>query len=104
MLDPLFLDGAGWSDAEIIDVAKAGIKPCLGCFACWNKTPGKCVITDDMAEILAKMIAADVIIWSFPLYYYSVPGGLKNLIDRPTSHEFALHGRGERKRWPSGTV
>lgn len=94
MLDPLFLDGAGWSDAEIIDVAKAGIKPCLGCFACWNKTPGKCVITDDMAEILAKMIAADVIIWSFPLYYYSVPGGLKNLIDRqlPMNLPFMAEG------------
>jgi len=77
-----FLDGAGWSDAEIIDVAKVGIKACLGCFVCWNKTPGKCVINDEMGDVLDKMIAADVIIWSFPLYYYSVPGGLKNLIDR----------------------
>lgn len=77
-----FLDGAGWPDAEIIDVARAGIKACLGCFACWNKTPGKCVINDGMDKVLSKMIAADVIIWSFPLYYFSVPGGLKNLIDR----------------------
>ncbi len=77
-----FLDGACWADAEIIDVAKAHIKSCLGCFACWNKTPGKCVITDDMEQILPKIISADVIIWSFPLYYFSVPGGLKNLIDR----------------------
>ncbi len=77
-----FLDGAGWSDAEIIDVAQAGIKACLGCFACWNKTPGKCVIDDGMDKILSKIIAADVIIWSFPLYYFGVPGGLKNLIDR----------------------
>lgn len=77
-----FLEGAGWLTAEIIDVAKADIKGCLGCFACWNRTPGKCVINDGMGEILAKLIVADVVIWSFPLYYFSVPGGLKNLIDR----------------------
>ncbi len=77
-----FLNGAGWADAEIIDVTRAGVKGCLGCFACWNKTPGKCVIKDGMGEILSKMIEADVIIWSFPLYYFSVPGDLKNLIDR----------------------
>lgn len=77
-----FLEGTGWTDTEIIDVAKTDIKACMGCFACWNKTPGKCVINDEMGKILAKMIAADVIVWSFPLYYFSVPGRLKNLIDR----------------------
>lgn len=89
-----FLDGAKWSDAEIIDVSKANVKGCSGCFACWNKTPGKCVITDGMSEILDKMIAADVIVWSFPLYYFSVPGSLKNLIDRqlPLNLPFMAQG------------
>jgi multimeric flavodoxin WrbA len=77
-----FLNGAEWTDAEIIDVEKAHVKGCLGCFVCWNQTPGKCVINDGMAEILAKIIAADVIVWSFPLYYFGVPGEMKNLIDR----------------------
>ena len=77
-----FLAGAGWADAETIDVPHANIKGCLGCFACWNKTPGRCVLQDEMNLILERLISADVIVWSFPLYYYSVPGGLKNLIDR----------------------
>ena len=77
-----FLDGAQWTNVEIINVAKVNVKGCLGCFACWNKTPGKCVIDDEMCEILVKLITADVIVWSFPLYYFSVPGELKNLIDR----------------------
>ena len=76
-----FLNGAGY-DAEIMHVYQLEIKPCLGCYACWKKTPGQCVIKDDMAKILDKIIAADVIIWSFPLYYFSLPGALKNLIDR----------------------
>ena len=89
-----FLNGAGWSNAEIVDVAKAEIKACLGCFACWNKTPGKCVIKDEMNDVLEKMMDADVIIWSFPLYYFSVPGGLKNLIDRqlPLNLPFMAEG------------
>lgn len=58
------------------------IKSCLGCFACWNKTPGKCCLSDDMSGVIADMLWADVILWSFPLYYFSVPGPLKNLMDR----------------------
>lgn len=67
---------------EVIQANRLDIKPCLGCFSCWNKTPGKCCIQDDMSEVIEKLLRADVTIWSFPLYYYTVPGGLKNLIDR----------------------
>ncbi|MCI8417571.1 MAG: flavodoxin family protein [Lachnospiraceae bacterium] len=67
---------------EEIQVNAMDIKPCLGCFSCWNKTPGQCCIRDDMKQVIEKLLWADVTIWSFPLYYFSVPGGLKNLIDR----------------------
>ncbi|MDR1021586.1 MAG: flavodoxin family protein [Synergistaceae bacterium] len=76
-----FLDGARY-DADVICAAKLEIKPCLGCFACWEATPGECVIKDAAAQTLNRIIGADVIVWSFPLYYFSVPGTLKNLIDR----------------------
>lgn len=69
-------------EVEEISVNRLNIKPCLGCFSCWNKTPGKCCIRDDMQEVIAKLLWADITVWSFPLYYFSVPGGLKNLIDR----------------------
>ena len=35
-----------------------------------------------MEKVIEKLLWADITIWSFPLYYYTVPGGLKNLIDR----------------------
>ncbi|MCM1101243.1 MAG: NAD(P)H-dependent oxidoreductase [Clostridium sp.] len=63
-------------------VSRMDIKSCLGCFSCWNRTPGQCCIQDDMQHVIQEMLWADVTIWSFPLYYYSVPGPLKNLIDR----------------------
>ena len=67
---------------EKLNIAQMKIDSCLGCFACWNKTPGKCVIHDDMQIVLEKMLWADLMIWSFPLYYFSVPGKLKTLMDR----------------------
>lgn len=70
------------AEIERVDVNRLNIRPCLGCFSCWNKTPGKCCIQDDMQDIITKLLWADVTIWSFPLYYFTVPGGLKNLIDR----------------------
>ena len=65
-----------------IEVASLNIAACKGCFACWQKTPGVCAIKDDMPMVIEKELEADVIVWSFPLYYFNVPGCLKNLIDR----------------------
>lgn len=84
-LTSAFLDGV--RDTQQVEVrefrvSNLHIKPCLGCFACWNKTPGQCCMSDDMAQIIEAELWADMIVWSFPLYYFSVPGALKNLIDR----------------------
>ena len=65
-----------------LHVASMNIAACKGCFACWQKTPGICCIKDDMQKVIEKLIDADLILWSFPLYYFNVPGILKNLIDR----------------------
>lgn len=70
------------SDVEEVTVRDLDIRPCLGCFSCWNKTPGKCVLPDDMASVLEKLLSADLVLWSFGLYYFNVPGKLKLLIDR----------------------
>jgi putative NADPH-quinone reductase/putative sterol carrier protein len=80
-----FIDGlnnAGNHLIETINVSQKNIEPCRGCFCCWEKTPGNCIVADDMGGILDKYINADLIIWSFPLYYYGVPSKTKALIDR----------------------
>ncbi|MEE3391792.1 MAG: flavodoxin family protein, partial [Candidatus Cryptobacteroides sp.] len=58
------------------------IKPCMGCFACWASPDGTCAIKDDMAEIIAAIREADIIIESFPLYFYGMPSQLKAVTDR----------------------
>lgn len=83
-----FLEGLNSADKtntnviEILHVGKLNINPCMGCFTCWDKTPGKCAINDDMTFVIEKKLWADLIIHSFPLYRFSVPGPLKTLIDR----------------------
>lgn len=65
-----------------LNVSQMDIRSCLGCFSCWKTTPGKCCINDDMHSVIEKLLWADLTIWSFPLYYFNLPGKLKTLIDR----------------------
>ena len=53
---------------------------CKGCLACLKL--GHCVIDDDAVEIAAKMHDADVLVFATPVYYYSVSGQLKTMLDR----------------------
>ena len=69
-------------ETEIVDVIKKNVGPCTGCFGCWKNGDGKCVQKDDQNDILASVLNSDVIIWSFPLYCYSMPSHLKAVIDR----------------------
>ncbi|MBQ3105431.1 MAG: flavodoxin family protein, partial [Lachnospiraceae bacterium] len=72
----------GACNVKQLQVHDLELQPCRGCFACWKATPGSCVIRDDMTQVIDKLLWADLVLFSFPLYYFSVPGPLKNLIDR----------------------
>lgn len=65
-----------------LPLCKMDIRDCTGCFGCWKATPVICHIHDDMAGILAQLRQADCVIWSFPLYYFSLPSRLKAVMDR----------------------
>ena len=63
-----------------VRIADKRIGYCTGCYACQKNH--KCVIKDDAAAILKKMLAADVIVFGTPAYFYSCTGQLKVLFDR----------------------
>jgi multimeric flavodoxin WrbA len=69
-------------EIRVIDVINKKISPCRGCFGCWQKLEGHCVIVDDQNEILDLYRDSDIIIWSFPLYCYGMPSHLKAVLDR----------------------
>jgi len=61
------------------------ISPCTGCYSCWTKTPGICIIEDDMKGALEIVRTADILIFGSPLYFNNISGTLKNFIDRLTA-------------------
>lgn len=67
-------------EVEKVRIAEKNIGYCRGCYAC--KDTGICAMKDDMAELLQKMIDADVIVFASPVYFYSVDAQLKAVIDR----------------------
>lgn len=64
-----------------VNVIDRNIGFCRGCFTC-KYNGGKCVMDDDMRDILYEITSSDLLLFSFPLYCYGMPAMLKNLIDR----------------------
>jgi len=70
-------------ESEYIFIDKMNIKPCRGCLSCWGRPDGSCFMKDDDVPLIRhKLETADVVIWSFPLYLFGVPGQMKCLMDR----------------------
>ena len=73
-------------------VARKKLSGCLGCNACY-RNGGACVQKDDMEEIRAKMLDADIIVLASPIYFYSMTAQMKTLIDRTYAFFNQLEGK-----------
>ncbi len=83
MLD-LCIEGMG-EDIEVKKFYphKMKIEPCNSCWSCWGKkNPGVCARKDDFQEILDVYKQADYFLLAAPLYIFSFPATVKNVIDR----------------------
>ncbi len=71
-------------DVEKIIVVQKNIKYCTGCMTCCFPPPGtgKCVIKDDMAEILEQMKACDAFIFGTPNHMGTITAPLLNFLSR----------------------
>lgn len=67
-------------EAEIISLCEKKIAPCKACYGCSRSHV--CVQKDDMEEIFHDLQQADVIVLASPVYFYSISGPLKIMIDR----------------------
>ena len=63
-----------------IPLSGKSIAPCDGCGKCQKS--GKCVVKDDMQDIYQKMLEADGILWATPIYFWSMTGQTKIVMDR----------------------
>ena len=70
--------------AEKIFLKDVKINYCTGCGVCFEgRKP--CPQKDDMPEVLDKMVTADVIVMATPVYFYTMCGQMKTLVDRTCS-------------------
>ncbi len=78
-----FLEGARKAGLEVekIFLKDKKINYCMGCNRCYNGEH-PCPQQDDAAEVVGKMVDADVIVMASPVYFYTVCGQMKTLIDR----------------------
>jgi multimeric flavodoxin WrbA len=80
------------NNVEKIFINDIEINYCKACDTCQNNG-GVCAQDDDMAQILDKMIAADVIVLATPVYFYTMNGQLKTLIDRTFARYTSLSNK-----------
>ncbi|KAF0208698.1 MAG: NADPH-dependent FMN [Actinobacteria bacterium] len=70
----------GGARVQKLVVTDYAIEPCRGCNSC--SLTGECVIHDRMHEVYAAIDSAQAIVVASPVFFATVPGVLKVLIDR----------------------
>ncbi len=87
-LDPIHqaliaeLETAGWSTESIL-LHQSKIRGCLGCFKCWNTTPGLCIQQKDEAPgIVKKFLRSELVVFFSQLTFGGYSSELKQIIER----------------------
>ena len=73
---------AGW---DVVS-DNGGIKPCAGCFGCWIKNPGQCIIKDGYEDMGERIHRADEVVVMSRYTYGGFSSFVKNVIDRSISY------------------
>lgn len=76
-----YLSGQGLQVEEIA-IGREDLAFCMGCFGCWVKSPGECVIQDLVAQINEKYVNADVVLYLCPVVFGQFSANMKNALDR----------------------
>jgi multimeric flavodoxin WrbA len=87
------------ADVETVNLREKNIKNCVGCFTCMTKTPGTCVLKDDMTrDLFPKWLESDLVIYATPLFHHTVNATMKTFIERtwPVCEPFLVEKEG---RW-----
>jgi hypothetical protein len=69
-------------DSETLDLRDMDIAPCTGCFKCWTKTPGICVIDDAGRKVTEKLVNCDLLVILTPVTFGGYSSEVKKALDR----------------------
>lgn len=75
---------------EIVRLRDMELGYCIGCWACWCKTPGECIIPDDSRRICRSYINADLVVFASPVTMGFVTSIMKKAVDKliPLIHPY----------------
>jgi hypothetical protein len=73
------------------------IRYCTGCWGCWVKTPGECVVDDESREVCRTAIRSDLVLCASPVImgFYSALLKLANDKYIPLLHPYVVVDQGE---------
>lgn len=69
-------------EALDMPLAQMDIAPCRGCFGCWVRSPGECVIADAGRDVARAVIGCDLTVWLTPVSFGGYGSTLKQAVDR----------------------
>jgi hypothetical protein len=89
--------GRGGHEVSRLVLRDLDLRPCVGCFGCWVKTPGQCRTRDGSHEVCRAFVASDLVIFASPLVMGFTSALLKNAQDKliPVLHPHPMLYRGE---------
>jgi multimeric flavodoxin WrbA len=57
------------AEAHSIVLRDGDPAPCRGCFGCWIRTPGVCVIADSGRDIARRAVRSDILVYLTPVTF-----------------------------------
>lgn len=67
---------------RFIDLSSLNIAGCVGCFGCWTKTPGRCVIRDDAVTVYPLIAASSAVMYVSRVKYGGYDVVMKTMLER----------------------
>ena len=72
----------GSESVRFIDLSSLRIANCVGCFGCWTKTPGRCVIRDDAVKVYPEIARSDTLLYVSRIKYGGYDTVMKTMLER----------------------
>ena len=82
-------------DAAAVDLSALRIANCVGCFGCWTKTPGRCVIRDDAVRVYPLIARSEQVLYVSRVKYGSYAPVMETMLERDTASVEKDFGLGE---------
>lgn len=79
---PLELNLKDDKTIRYIDLSSLKIENCVGCFGCWTKTPGKCVIRDDAVSVYPLIAKSREVLYISHVKYGGYDTIMKTMLER----------------------